>query len=69
MFFEMKRVLIVCISIICILSSCSDNVHRAKDGQAGKDENLMKYTSYIDITNYKSGYYVNVTNPWNDKSL
>jgi ABC-type Fe3+-hydroxamate transport system, periplasmic component len=69
MVFEMKRVLIVCISIICILSSCSDNAHKAKNGQAGKDENLMKYTSYINITNYKSGYYVNVTNPWNDKSL
>ena len=29
----------------------------------------MQYASYINVTKYNSGYYINITNPWNEKSL
>ena len=66
----MKKFIITCISIICILSSCTESSQKQKNESVNrKDTNLMQYTSYINITNYKSGYYINITNPWNDKSL
>lgn len=65
----MKKWLILCISITYILFSCNENYNGAKNKSVSGDENLMKYTSFIDVTNYKSGYYVNVSCPWNEKSL
>lgn len=65
----MKKWLILCISITYILFSCNENYNGAKNKSVSGDENLMKYTSFIDVTNYKSGYYVNVSCPWNDNSL
>lgn len=29
----------------------------------------MKYTTFVGVNHYKSGYYINITNPWNDNSL
>ena len=65
----MKKMLFICISMIFVLSSCEDPTKQTKDKSFSDKENLMKYTSYIDVTNYKSGYYVNISNPWNDNSL
>ena len=65
----MKKLLFICISMICMLFSCSDASNDTKKESVSENENLMHYTSYINVTNYKSGYYVNISSPWNDKSL
>ncbi|MBR5663624.1 MAG: hypothetical protein IKX01_02690, partial [Bacteroidales bacterium] len=52
-----------------MLFSCGEKSNEAKNESNVENENLMQYTSYIDVTHYKSGYYVNVSNPWNEKSL
>lgn len=65
----MKKLVLFCLSIIYVLFSCTDNPQNAKINSSLNNDNLMEYTSYIDVTNYKSGYYVNVSCPWNDKSL
>lgn len=65
----MKNWLFVCLSMTCILFSCGGPSNKDQNASISENENLMEYTSYIDITNYKSGYYVNVSCPWNDKSL
>ena len=65
----MRKLLFICLSITCVLFSCTDNSDNKKNEACVGDDNLMQYTSYIDIKNYKSGYYVNVSCPWNDKSL
>ncbi len=65
----MKNLLFICLSISCILFSCGGPSNKDQNATLAKSENLMEYTSYIDITNYKSGYYINVSCPWNDKSL
>lgn len=65
----MKNWLFICLSISCILFSCGGPSNKDQNATIAESENLMKYTSYIDITNYKSGYYINVSCPWNDKSL
>lgn len=65
----MKNLLFICLSISCILFSCGGPSNKYQNATLAKSENLMEYTSYIDITNYKSGYYINVSCPWNDKSL
>lgn len=64
-----KTMLFVCLSMICVLFSCNDVVDNAKKDMSEDNANLMKYASYINVTEYKSGYYVNVSSPWNDKSL
>ena len=65
----MRKLLLVCLSITCMLFSCSGNHNEDTNGISDGNGNLMQYTSYITVTNYQSGYYVNITNPWNDKSL
>lgn len=65
----MKNLLFICLSISCILFSCGGPSNKDQNATLAKSENLMEYTSYIDITNYKSGYYINVSCPWNAKSL
>ena len=65
----MKKLLYICLSITCILFSCGDISNNAQRESCVENDNLMKYTSYIDVSRYKSGYYVNVSNPWNEKSL
>ncbi len=65
----MKKVLFICVSIICVLFSCDDALDNVKKDSSSDNTNLMKYTSYINVKDYKSGYYVNVSSPWNDKSL
>ena len=65
----MRKLLFISLSITCVLFSCTDNSDNKKNEACVGDDNLMQYTSYIDIKNYKSGYYVNVSCPWNDKSL
>lgn len=65
----MKKLVLFCLSITYVLFSCTDNPQNAKINSSLNNDNLMEYTSYIDVTNYKSGYYVNVSCPWNDKSL
>lgn len=65
----MKKLLCICLSMTCIMFSCGDNSTGSKKENCAENDNLMEYTSYIDVTSYKSGYYVNVSNPWNEKSL
>lgn len=65
----MKKLVLFCLSITYVLFSCTDNPQNAKINSSLNNDNLMEYTSYIDVTYYKSGYYVNVSCPWNDKSL
>ena len=65
----MKKLLLLCLSMTCILFSCSDSSDKMKKDAKFDNDNLMEYTSYIEVTHYKSGYYVNVSNPWNEKSL
>ena len=65
----MKKLLFICLSMTCMLFSCVNDANDTKKESYSGNENLMKYTGYIDVTNYKSGYYVNVSNPWNEKSL
>lgn len=65
----MKNWLFICLSMTCILFSCGGSSNKNENAPISENENLMEYTSYIDITNYKSGYYINVSCPWNDKSL
>ena len=52
-----------------MLFSCGGNQNDAKNDSVSDGKNLMEYTSYINVSNYKSGYYINVSCPWNDKSL
>ena len=65
----MKKWLIICVSIIFGFISCKNETQTSNKNASQDDENLMRYTSYIIVNNYKSGYYVNVSNPWNEKSL
>lgn len=65
----MRKLILFCLSITYVVFSCTDNSKNAKINSGLNNDNLMEYTSYIDVTNYKSGYYVNVSCPWNDKSL
>lgn len=65
----MRKLLLLCVSIACILFSCDDANDSTKKESLSEKENLMEYAGYIDVTNYKSGYYINVSCPWNDKSL
>ena len=65
----MKKVVFVCLSITCLLFSCIDNSNVKKSEACAENDNLMRYTGYIDVRNYKSGYYVNISNPWNNNSL
>ena len=65
----MKKLILVCLSITCIFFSCTDVSNKDKKEAGVENDNLMEYTSYIDVINYKSGYYVNISNPWNEKSL
>ena len=65
----MKKLLFVCLSITCALFSCENYSNGTKQVSDVETGNLMKYTSYIDVVGYKSGYYVNISNPWNSNSL
>ena len=65
----MKKLIFICLSITYILFSCTVNPNNAKKESCSDNKNLMEYTSYLNVTNYKSGYCVNVSCPWNDKSL
>ena len=64
-----RKLFLICLSMTCMFISCSNNSNNERKDAYTDNDNLMKYTSYIDIINYKSGYYVNVSCPWNDKSL
>ena len=64
-----KKLLLICLSTTCIFFSCIENHDDTKKDSCSDNESLMQYTSYIDVTNYKSGYYINISNPWNEKSL
>ena len=68
-YLDMKKWLFLCISTIFLFFSCNDEKNHAENNVASDNENLMRYTSYIDVTNYKSGYYINISNPWNNNSL
>ena len=52
-----------------ILFSCVEKSNNLTKKSCLENDDLMPYASYIDINHYKSGYYVNVSCPWNDKSL
>lgn len=56
-------------SVICTITSCNDYVNSDKRLETENSENLLHYASFIEVFNYKSGYYVNVTNPWGNVSL
>ena len=65
----MKKLLFICLSMTFILFSCGDKANNANNRSSAENDDLMPYASYIDVTYYKSGYYVNISNPWNEKSL
>ncbi|MGN0033349.1 MAG: ABC transporter substrate-binding protein [Candidatus Limimorpha sp.] len=66
----MKKYLLVCISIICMFSSCICGEQDGKDPLQREDKNLMRHANNIEITHYKSGYRIEVVCPWdNIKSL
>ena len=47
----MKKLLFICLSMTCILLSCNNNSTDTKINTCTENDNLMKYTSYIDVTN------------------
>lgn len=65
----MRKLLFVCVSMFCMFFSCGEKSNNQKNESCTENDNLMQYTSYIDVIRYKSGYYVNISNPWNEKSL
>ena len=65
----MKKFLFICLSMTCMLFSCVEKANNSQNESCDENDNLMQYTSYIDVIHYKSGYYVNVSCPWNEKSL
>ena len=65
----MKKLLFICLSMTFILFSCGDKSNNANNRSTAENDDLMPYASYIDVIHYKSGYYINVSCPWNDKSL
>lgn len=64
----MKKLLTLYVSIIFVLFSCTNDANHKKNN-AASDENLMQYASFVNVTNYKSGYYIKVLNPWNESYL
>ncbi len=64
-----KKLLYICLSMTCAFISCCDSQSKRNKSQDSENENLMEFSSYLIINHYKSGYYVNVSCPWNDKSL
>ncbi|MDO5342325.1 MAG: ABC transporter substrate-binding protein [Bacteroidia bacterium] len=56
-------------SIICLLLSCDDNVGADNFSATGNSENLLDFASFVEITNYKSGYYIKVLSPWSNDDL
>lgn len=64
----MKRILLICISTICLLSSCTNGGKDDGKGRQQSEENLMRRANYIEITRYKSGYRLDITCPWDNLS-
>ena len=64
----MKRILLICISTICLLSSCTNGGQDDGKGRQQSEENLMRRANYIEITRYKSGYRLDITCPWDNLS-
>ena len=64
----MKKYFLALVSLVFLLFSCADATDK-KFMEITDENNLMKYTSFIEAAAYKSGYYINITNPWNDRSL
>ena len=64
----MKRILLICISTICLLSSCTNGGKDDGKGRLQSEENLMRRANYIEITRYKSGYRLDITCPWDNQS-
>ena len=65
----MKKFLFICLSMTCMLFSCVEKANNSQNESCDENDNLMLYTSYIDVIHYKSGYYINVSCPWNETSL
>lgn len=57
------------LSMICVIISCGDNANSKISLSERNNDNLIEYASYIIVSNYKSGYYVNVLNPWIEGNL
>ena len=64
----MKRILLICISTICLLSSCTNGGQDDGKGRQQSEENLMRRANYIEITRYKSGYRLDIPCPWDNQS-
>lgn len=67
--FNIKIALLASISILGFLCSCGSDGNRSDNRVQQSRENLMEYSSVLYVTNYKSGYYMNVSNPWSNGSL
>ena len=65
----MKRLLLLCVSITCLFAYCVSNSDDNNTDTIQNDGNLMEYASFVGVTHYKSGYLINVSNPWNEASL
>lgn len=57
------------LSIICLFLSCDDNVGADNFSATENSDNLLDYASFVEITNYKSGYYIKVLSPWSNSGL
>jgi len=55
--------------MICVIVSCCDNANSKISLSERNNDNLIEYASYIIVSNYKSGYYVKVLNPWIEGNL
>lgn len=64
----MKNILLICISTIYLLSSCTNGKQEHGKGRQQSEENLMRRANYIEITRYKSGYRIDIACPWDNIS-
>lgn len=64
------RNVIVTLSMLFSLFSCSEPAMKSSVAtESDESGNHIAYASFVDVFNYKSGYYVKVANPWSDGSL
>lgn len=59
---------IICISIIYSLISCDGENEQRPSAVNSKENNLVEYSNNLNIFHYKSGYYISISNPWNENN-
>lgn len=61
--------IIICISIICALFSCNGGNEQRPSFINSQGNNLVEYSNNLNVFHYKSGYYISISNPWNENDL